>query len=93
MQPEEQGEEMRQERDDHPDHQQARPGLAQPGYECRAGGQPHDADEDRKADGVENPEGRLGDSAERRVHRTQPAEDEPMISAPPLVVSVSGSPP
>ena len=63
-------------RDDEPDEQQARPCLAKPGDERRARGQSDDADEDGEADGVEDPEGRFGDSAERRIHRAQPAEDQ-----------------
>ena len=67
---------MRRQRDEEADDEQPGPRRAQAGDEARAGADPDDADEDGEADGVEDPERRLGDAPEGRAHRAQPAEDE-----------------
>src|SRR5882762_901197 len=58
-------------------HDQADPGLLQPGHEPRTRADAHDADEDTQADGVEDPDRRLGHPTEGRSRGAKPAEHEP----------------
>ena len=64
------------------DEKEARARRAQPQNESRPRVQTHDPDEDREANGVEDPERGLGDAPERGAHRAEPTEDPPHDEGP-----------